>query len=99
MDEKKVVLKIMLDNYLKNGNSWLSGKMVMHGYEIKEFLTKHVYYPQLSRRLSDLNIKLPSGRKLAFDKFKRYQDTPYTAYRILTNLNKKDIEFLKELTK
>jgi hypothetical protein len=96
--EENVALRVMLENY-KNGNKWLSGRDVREGFEVKRDGVVYVFYPQLSRRLSDLNIKLPSGRKLAFDKFNRYQDTPYTAYRIRTILRAVDLIYLDELTK
>ena len=89
----------MLDNY-KNGNNWLSGQMVMHGYEVKDgWLTTRVYYPQLSRRLTQIKVKLPSGQSLVFDKFNNYQGTRYTAYRIRTRLTRADVAYLENLTK
>lgn len=80
---------IMLDNYYNNNNAWLSTEDALNGYEL-EFNGKNtIICSDISRRISDI-----PANGFRFEKYKRFNDTNYTAYRLSSAMNANDLEAL-----
>lgn len=93
MTEKQVAIKILLDNYFK-GNKWLSNLDIQNGYRIEENGIIKEYYTNLSRRISDANIRLSDGKEFYALKDNHHMGTKYTAYKLPSDLSSRDIEIL-----
>lgn len=88
MNEIQTVAMCLLDNY-KKGNKWISQLDVQGGYEINKNGVIHVYYPTLSRRVSQIKI---NGKPIAVDKYNNIGGTAYTGYRLNSNVRLKDVQ-------
>lgn len=79
MNERQVVVLALLNNYKNNGNKWISNLDMQGGAFLQKEGVMHVYYPNLSRRISDIKIY---GKSLRIDKINNVNGTTYTAYRL-----------------
>lgn len=89
MNEIQTVAMCLLDNYKNNGNKWISQLDVQGGYEINKDGVIHIYYPTLSRRVSQIKI---NGKPIAVDKYNNIGGTAYTGYRLSSNVRLKDVQ-------
>lgn len=80
---------VLLDNYYK-GNLWLSTEDAMQGYELTLNGKDTLVFADISRRLSDIKV---TGFKL--EKYKNFNGTRFTAYRLSPNMTRLDIERLE----
>jgi hypothetical protein len=88
-NQKTIAAAVLLDNYYK-GNEWLSTEQALNGYELELNGKETVVFADISRRLSDIKV---AGFK--FDKFKNYNGTKFTAYKLSSTMTKLDIEKLE----